>query len=171
MVPITSNSSVSPLGVMFTYINPFLMGKLFLTWNSALPSSEVEYSPMHSLSRASLLWGVMPLFIFNHLWQAANNAFSHCASSQLVICIDANFRAQACASLFRQSHSALKGWLMRTFPLPVTPVTASSSRDHTVSRSCVLVLGSAHQLRCCPIPFGIPNWIRRTQVLLPNSVL
>ena len=120
----------------FTYINPFLMVKLFLTRNSALPSSEVDCSPMHSLSRASLFWGVTLFFMLNRLRQAANNASSCCASSQLVTCIDANLRAWACVSLSKQSHSALKGQLMRTSPLSVVLVTAPSSKDRTVSRSC-----------------------------------
>ena len=57
-----SNPSVPPLGMMFTYNNPLLMVKLFLTQNSALPSSEFKGSPMHVLSRASLLCGVTFFF-------------------------------------------------------------------------------------------------------------
>ena len=121
---------------MFTYNNFFLMVKLFLTRNSVLPSSEFECSPMHVLSRASLLCGVMLFFILIHLWQAVNSTSSCCASSQLVMCIGANLRVRACASSSRQSHSALKGQLMRTSPLSVMPVTTPSSRDHTISGSC-----------------------------------
>ena len=45
--------------MMFTYSIPFLMVKLFLTRNSALPSLGSECSPMHVLSKASLFWGGM----------------------------------------------------------------------------------------------------------------
>ena len=104
--------------------------------NSALPSSEFECSPMHVLSKASLFCGVTFIFVLIHLWQAANNTSSLCASSQLVMCIGANLRVQACTSSSSQSHSTLRGQLMRTSPLSVMPVTAPSRRDHTVSLSC-----------------------------------
>ena len=131
-----SKPSVLPLGVIFTYNTPFLMVKLFLTWNSALPSLESECSPMHALSRASLLCGVMFFFILIHLHQGANSVSSCCASCQLVTCIVVSLRVWACASSSRQSHSALKGWLMKTSPLSVMLVTTPSSRDHTMSGSC-----------------------------------
>ena len=92
-----SNPLVSPLGVMFTYNNPFLRVKLFLTQNSTLPSSEFEYSPLHVLSRASLLCEVMFFFVLIHLRQAANSMSSCCTSSQLVTYIGANLRVWACA--------------------------------------------------------------------------
>ena len=48
----TSNPSVSPLGMVFTYINPFLMVKLFLTRNSALCLLQrFKCSPMHVLKQ------------------------------------------------------------------------------------------------------------------------
>ena len=152
-----SNPSVSPLGMMFTYINPFFIVKLFLTRYSALPSSEVECSLMHSLSRVSLFWGITFFFILSHLQQAANNASSHCASSQLVMCIGANFRAWACTSLSKQSHSALKGQLIRTSPLLVTLVTAPSSKDRTVFPSCSIGTRLSVSAATCQIPFGIPS--------------
>ena len=131
-----SNPSVSPLGMMFMYINPFFMVKLFLTRYSALPSSEVECSLMHCFNRASLFWRVTFFFILSHLRQVANNTSLHCASSQSVMCIGANLRVRALASLSRQSPSALNGQLIRTSPLCVTCVAAPSSKDRTIFPSC-----------------------------------
>ena len=71
-----NNPSVSPLGMVFTYNIPFLMVKLFLMRNSALPSSESECSPMHVLSKASLFWGVTSFLVLIHLWQVANSTSS-----------------------------------------------------------------------------------------------
>ena len=137
------------------YNNPFLMVKLFLTRKSALPSSEFEGSPMHVLSRASLLCGVTLFFVLIHLWQVANSASLHCASSQLVMCRGVSLRAWASSS--RRSHSALKGLLIRTSPLSVTLVTAPSSRDCTVSGSC----HTGTQLSTSAAALSDPFWYSR----------
>ena len=121
---------------MLTYSNPFLIVRLFLTQNRALPSSEFKCSPMHVLSRVSLFCAVMFFLVLIHLQQVANSAFSHCASPQLVMCRGVNLRAQTCASSSRRSHSALKDRQMSTSPLSVTFVTAPLSRDCTMSVSC-----------------------------------
>ena len=147
-----NNPLVLPLGVMFTYSIPFFMVKLFLTWNSTLPSSESECLPMHVLSKVSLFWRGTSFLVLIHLWQAANSASSPCASSQLVTCMGANLRVQACNSSFRQSCSTLKGQLMRTSPLSVVPVTTPSRSDHTVSLSCLTGTWlSALEWRHCPV--------------------
>ena len=132
-----NNPSVLPLGVMFTYSIPFFMVKLFLTQNSALPSSESECSPMHVLSKVSLFWRGTSFLVLIHLQQVANSTSSPCASSQLVMCMGANLRAWTCWFFIQASCSTLKGQLMRTSPLSVVLVTAPSRSDHTVSLSCL----------------------------------
>ena len=132
-----NNPLVSPLGMMFTYSIPFFMMKLFLAWNSALPSSESECLPMHVLSKASLFWRGTYFLVLIHLRQAANSASSPCASSQLVTCMGANLRVWVCVSSFRWPCSTLKGQLMRTSPLSVVPVTTPSRSNCTVSLLCL----------------------------------
>ena len=62
MLKFFADLGVQHLGVMFTYNIPFLMVKLFLMWNSVLPSSESKCSPMHVLSKASLFCQSKVLF-------------------------------------------------------------------------------------------------------------
>ena len=94
-----------------------------------LTSSESECLPMHVLSKVSLFWRGTSFLVLIHLWQVADSTSSPCASSQLVMCMGANLRVRV--------SSTLKGWLMRTSPLSVVPVTTPSRSDHTASLSCL----------------------------------
>ena len=104
---------------------------------------------MHVLSKASLFWRGTSFLVLIHLQQAASSTSSPCASSQLVTCMGANLRAQACDSSLRQSCSTLKGQLMRTSPLSVVLVTTPSRSDHTVSLSCLT--GTQLSMSVCSI--------------------
>ena len=100
-----NNPSVLPLGMVFTYSISIFIVKLFLMWYNAWPSSESECSPVHLLSNASLFCRETSLLVHIHFQQAANNSSSPCTSAQLVTCMGANLRVQACNSSLRQSGS------------------------------------------------------------------
>ena len=151
-----NNPLVLPLGMVFTYIIPFFMVKLFLMQNSTLPSSESEFSPMHVQSKASLFWRGTSFLVLIHVWQVANSTSSPCASGQLVMCMGANLRVWACDSSLRWSCSTCKGWLMRTFPFLLCQSLLLPGVIVQYPCYVWLVLSSACQHQHCLILSDIP---------------
>ena len=146
--------SVSPFGVVLTYIRPLLKMRLLQMRKNILPCSVSASAPRHSLRRVSHLDGGIPFLRRSHLWHAARATSTSWACSQSTICISSSFTTRTHASWLRCSCSSKSPSLASASPLLDAPMITPSSRDWTF---CWLWLMGT-QLSESTAPLLVPFW-------------
>ena len=146
--------SVSPFGVVLTYMRPLFKIRLLWIQKNILPCSVSASTPRHSLRKVYCCGSGMSFLRRSHLRHAARAASASWASPQSTMCIGSSFVTYTLASWLKYSCSSKSSSLALASLQLAAQTIIHSRRDWMVSR--LWLMGT--RLNTTVAPLSVPFW-------------